>query len=200
MRFFDLSLHMPTNRIVSNDELRVHISRNCGDTWSLRETLSEDEMNTVNGGGTVSGEFVPASQDDWTQVEISSISSVFLNDQFRFRFQFTSYAGNNLYIDDINLYDPNSVGLDEIKFVNYIEIYPNPADGDVTLKYGLANSGDVQVSVVDMMGRTVISPISGQKSAGEQIETIHTQSLSPGVYFVQLQSAGEKAVRKLVVQ
>lgn len=183
--------------IVSNDELRVHISRNCGDNWSLRKTMDEDELNTVN--GNVQGEFFPQAQNDWTEVEIS-ISSVFLNDQFRFRFEFSSYAGNNLYIDDINIYDPNSVGLDEIKFVNYIEMYPNPANADVTFKYGMAYSGDVQISVVDMMGRVVVNPVKGYKPAGEQIETIHTRKLSPGVYFVQLQSGGEQAVRKLVVQ
>lgn len=184
--------------IVSNDRLQIHISKNCGDFWSLRKTLNEDDLNTVT--GNVTGEFVPQSQDEWSEVEISSISSVFLNDQFRFRFQFTSYAGNNLYIDDINLFDPSAVGLDEIKFVNYIEMYPNPTNIDVTFKYGMANSGDIRISVVDMMGRVVLQPVAGHKAAGEQIETIHTQSLSQGVYFVQLQSGGEQAVRKLIVQ
>lgn len=182
----------------SNDELRIFISRDCGGNWNPWLTIGMDDLPTVS--GTENDEFIPDSQNEWTEVELSGISSFFLTDEFRLRFQFTSYAGNDLYIDNINVFDPNSVGIEEVEFLNYIKLYPNPTQLILNINYGMRNSGSLRISVVDLTGRTVIEPIASHKPAGEHSEKINIQSLSPGVYFVRIESENEQVVRKLVVQ
>lgn len=182
----------------SDDRLRVIITKNCGDLWSVRKTLDIDDLPTVP--NNVTGEFVPTSQDQWAEVSIDNIVSVFLNDQFRIRFEYTSYRGNNLYIDDINLIDAATVGLEGVTFLNKLDLYPNPSTSHTTLTYGLERSSDVQVDVLDMSGRIVNQVFFGTQAAGDQNIDIELSDLVSGVYLVRVQSAGEQIVRKLVKQ
>ncbi len=180
----------------SDDELRVWISRNCGELWSVRRTLDMDDLPTVS--NNVSGQFVPESQDDWTEVEIDNIVSVFLNDEFRVRFEFRSYRGNNLYLDDINLVDGATLGLDGVTFLERLTLYPNPAQDQASLEYTLQESGAVTIDILDLSGRVVKQVFNGFQPTGQQLIQIPLSDLSKGVYMVRMQSSGEQIVRKLV--
>lgn len=182
----------------SDDQLRVFISKNCGDNWSLRESLDIDELPTVE--GNVSSAFVPESDDDWATVEIDNISSVFLNESFRVRFEYRSYRGNNLYIDDINIFNPATVGVENLTFVDRFDVYPNPTQGTTNLAYTLIKPGTVAIDILDLSGRVVQTTFSGVQNAGEQLLQLELTHLQTGVYIVRMQSNGEQIVRKLVVQ
>ena len=181
----------------ADDRLRVFISKDCGETWSLRETLDIEELPTVS--GTVGSFFVPASEDDWAEVVIDNVSPVFQNESFRVRFDFRSYRGNNIYIDDINIFDPATVGLHEQDFVEFFNLYHNPSNGSTNLDFSLKKSGKVIIDVADISGRVVKQISSGYRASGKQFIQIDTQSLQSGVYLVRVQSGGQKIVRKLVV-
>ena len=119
----------------SDDFFQVRISRNCGENWNLRETRDIDELPTVS--GNVGGQFIPTSDSDWEEVIIDNISSIFLTDEFRVRFEFTSVNGNNIYIDDINIYDPNTLSVNNNEVVKEITLFPNPATDNVRLRLDL---------------------------------------------------------------
>lgn len=183
---------------ISADRMKVFISRNCGQNWNVREDLQIADLPTVP--GTVSGEFIPQSQADWDEISIDVLTSFFLTEQFRFKIEFTSYVGNNLYIDNINIYDPNASGLEDMDLMTYLKVYPNPARSQAHIEFNLLEAADLNIRMVDITGRTVVEPIQERSAPGRQTVLLDVQTLSPGIYFVQLESRGERAVRKLVIQ
>jgi len=180
----------------SDDRLRVFISKDCGDTWSLRESLDIDELPTV--AETQSSYFIPTSEDQWDEVVIDNVSSVFQNESFRLRFDFRSYRGNNIYIDDINIFDPATVGLESIDFVDRFRVYPNPTTGATNLDFALKNAGDLTIDVIDLSGRVVKQIFSGNQPSGQQVMQIDAAGLQNGVYLIRMQSNGQQVVRKFV--
>lgn len=181
----------------SSDQMKIFISADCGGNWIPWFTLDEN-LPTVP--GSFFGEFVPDSQDDWDEVSIDVLASSLMTGTFRFKIEFTSNSGNDIYVDNINIFDPNAVGLEEIEFLNYLKVYPNPASTQITLKYYMVQGADIRISVSDVLGREIIQPITHSKASGEQIEKIDIHNLSPGIYFVSIHSKGEQAVRKLIVK
>jgi PKD repeat protein len=183
----------------SDDFFQVRISRNCGENWNLRETRDIDELPTVN--GNVGGQFVPSSENDWEEVVIDNISSLFLTNEFRVRFEFTSVNGNNIFIDDINIYDPNTLSVDNSDVVKEITLFPNPASENVRLRLDLTENQNIRIDVVDASGRIVQSPFSGMMTSGTQSMQIQLdRSLTPGMYFVRLTGEEGIAVRKLIIE
>jgi len=182
----------------SDDFFQVRISRNCGENWNLRETRDMDELPTVS--GNVSGQFIPDSDNDWEEVIIDNISSIFLTTEFRVRFEFTSVNGNNIFIDDINIYDPNTLSVDNNEVVKEITLFPNPATDNVRLRLDLRENQNVRIDVVDAAGRIVQSPFSGMMTSGSQSILIDLDSkMTPGMYFIRLSGKDGIAVRKLIV-
>lgn len=181
----------------SADRLRIWISRNCGELWSLRRTINMADLPTVS--NNVTGQFTPASQNDWAEVEISNIVSVFLNPEFRVRFEFLSYRGNNLYIDDINIFDPATVSVSEIPSMSGLNVFPNPSTGIASVSFGLDESALVAIDVLDISGRQVAEVFSGMMSSGEYLEQLNLVHLKGGVYLLRIQAKGGVVVRKLVI-
>ena len=74
-----------------------------------------------------------------------------------------------------------------------VTVGPNPARGRATLTLRLAQPADVSVSVVDVLGRTVLSQTSGPRPAGETRVPLDLSRLAPGVYLVRPVVAGQPA-------
>jgi PKD repeat protein len=183
----------------SDDLFRVRISRNCGDFWSLRETRDIDELPTVS--NNVGGQFSPNSQSDWEEVIIDNISSVFLTEEFRIRFEFTSVNGNNIFIDDINIFDPNLLSAESYEVLKSLVIYPNPASDRVRLNLELNAGQMIRIEIVDASGRVVQSPFAGFMPEGPQsMEVQLDSSIGSGLYFIRMQGEDGVSVRKLIVE
>ena len=78
-------------------------------------------------------------------------------------------------------------------------IYPNPATSITNVKYYLPVNSAVQISVFDMAGRLWSTTKTSRQSAGENISTLQTSSLSKGTYVVEVMAAGYKKAAKLIV-
>ncbi|MBS1687748.1 MAG: Omp28-related outer membrane protein [Bacteroidetes bacterium] len=72
--------------------------------------------------------------------------------------------------------------------INAVRLFPNPANEQSTLAFSLQESNTVQITVTDVVGRTVYTSVQ-QMTAGNQQVTIPTASLTPGLYNVKLQTA-----------
>jgi hypothetical protein len=108
------------------------------------------------------------------------------------KFKFEGEGGNNIYLDDINLYsggpsDNLVLGIQENGDLSAIELYPNPADEDVHIRYSSAIDTRMAVSVLDLSGK-VISTSQVQSKQGDNLIIIPTTDLSAGTYLVQLGS------------
>ncbi|HUU57230.1 MAG TPA: T9SS type A sorting domain-containing protein, partial [bacterium] len=82
--------------------------------------------------------------------------------------------------------------------------YPHPARDEATIRFSLAEAGDVTLAVYDLSGRRVATLASGAAAAGER-EVVWNlpddggAAVPPGVYVYRLQTPGAAAARRLVV-
>lgn len=185
----------------SDDQLRVWISRNCGDHWSLRKTIDDDELYSVP--NNVTGEFVPDNQSQWNEITIDNIVSVFATSSFRIRFEFISNNGNNVYIDDINLVNESVVTTtrEYSEFKNGVRIFPNPASNIVNLQLeGAENIEQLEISLLDISGRLIQKVYNGQTNLSAQKMEIDVSNLPNGLYFVEFAMQGARFAEKIVVR
>lgn len=183
---------------LNNDRLRLYISHDCGETWTLRgQWKGTTDLPTAS---ATSAPFVPETTEDWQFIEVTAITSTFFVPQFRFKFEWLNDNGNNVYIDDINL-TMSPVGIEEtVSDIGYFELYPNPARGQTTLHFDLPESQNMSYSILDATGRVINESQLGNLPNGEHRFVVHTYDLSSGLYFVKLQSGESAEVRKLFIE
>ena len=181
----------------SNDDwLKVYISTNCGKTWNLRFSKKGSQLNANN--IIQNSNYVPAT-GDWIDATVY-ISAYASASNVRVKFEFISDQGNNIYIDDINIANPNSV--QEFSALSSLQLYPNPAKEQTTLKLDLNKKVDnAEIVLLDVVGKKVADITNGNKIVkGNYTFTIETVNLPAGIYFVQVTLDGEKVIKKLMVQ
>lgn len=180
----------------NTDYLRVYVSSDCGETWSVRKNLSPSVIATAS---NTSSSFVPTASD-WETVTITNITSSYWTSNFRFKFQFVSGGGNNIYIDDINIYDPSTVSVKESDDVNLFRVFPNPANDMAKVSFDLLEGNDVKIVLTDMLGQQIQVIEQAKLNAGSHQFEINTNELSNGIYFVNLSVEGRLITQKLVIE
>ncbi|MFN3917236.1 MAG: M43 family zinc metalloprotease [Flavobacteriales bacterium] len=179
----------------NTDNLQVWASSDCGQTWQLRRNISSNQIATAP---NTTGSFVPTAAQ-WETVTITNILSSFFTPNFQFKILFKSGGGNNLYIDDINL--DVAVGVEEHnQFVSGLSVFPNPTSDAATVRFNLSSNSNVNVSLLDMLGREVINITNGNLSAGEQQFIVNRNGLTRGVYMIRVQAEGEQSVQRIVFE
>ena len=191
----------------NTDKLQILASDDCGVTWAVRKSISASQMTTT-GGSTVSSNFVPNSAQ-WKNINITSIVGSFLTDGFKYKFLFTSGKGNNLYVDNINIYGTdlsgNPIGsptsITEFIDGNAVSIYPNPAGENVSVSIDLTNRQDfLSVGIYDLVGKKVLSVFEGDALEGNHVYAVNTKSLSTGMYLVIINNGKNTISQKLVIK
>jgi hypothetical protein len=83
---------------------------------------------------------------------------------------------------------------------NSLQIFPNPANTQVTVRFAGVDGETATVQVMDISGRMVQSENLGKLGYGEVVKSIELNNLSTGIYMVNVSSSsGQKRVAKLIV-
>lgn len=183
----------------SNDKLIVYVSRNCGEDWIPRKTLSGD--NLYNVPGTQSTQFFPSNSNEWAEVEISNLVPVYFTSEFRIKFEYVSQSGSNVFIDDINLTSASTVSIDGIEAIeNGVSIYPNPASDLVTIEMEMpVGSSNFEINLHDVSGRLIQGVYSGNGMVGKNKIDLDVNALPNGLYFLNFNTAEGNFAQKLVI-
>lgn len=190
----------------NNDIFKVEASKDCGGTWGTIYAPSAANLAAPSGGvGTAP--FVP-SLSQWVHVNITNYPgwANYMNyPSVKIRFSFTETAngtgGNNIYLDDINFSSGGSVGMKELAKSVSFGLFPNPANGSAVVKFTLHDAANIKVDVIDVVGKTVLPSTTAHFGAGEQSISINkNQTLTPGIYFVNLSVNGAKMTKKLIIE
>lgn len=100
----------------------------------------------------------------------------------------------------IRLLDDPSLSVSELASNEFgMSVYPNPTNTNTTVSFDLNNEATAAVNVTDLSGKVVFSTTLGTVN-GSQNVTIDTQSLTSGVYMVNLSVDGAVSTQKLVVR
>lgn len=83
------------------------------------------------------------------------------------------------------------VATDDLDLERYqIEVFPNPTENYLTIRYAAQVEGALQASVTDMLGRTVVRIRALDDSSGSVLDCSKWQ---PGVYFLNLSTNDGRA-------
>lgn len=184
----------------NNDKLSLQISNDCGNTWWSK--WSRQGAALASTSVLSNSNFIPTTAD----FKQCSAYGIFSSNTI-FRFVFTAdplNPGNNIYIDDVNIYDTTAVaavGIKEQKGITTnFQLYPNPTSGEAFVKLYLNTTSSVEIKVTDVCGKEVYSIEKNKFSAGEQVISITNQTnLNKGIYFVTVYLENEKFISKLVI-
>jgi hypothetical protein len=116
-------------------------------------------------------------------------------------FRFTSNGGNNIYLDDINIFDATT-GIDEAaEALTNFNVYPNPADDNTNISFNLIDKQKVELKISDMLGRQLSSIVNSELNAGEYLYPItEKDKFSAGIYFVTLNIGQQQFTKKLIIK
>ena len=184
------------------DKLRVLISNTCGDSWVIRKTLLLAATSAVQGSS-----FTPSSESDWTTVHVTNITASYLVDNFRYKFAFEGGGGNNIYLDNINIYEGSSSdeivtgssGIDELTSINGLSVYPNPVDSELSVDFTVQTAQEVVLTVQDVTGKVTQRNMINANE-GSNLVLMNTQELSSGIYFIEVKTGGARQVKQFVVK
>jgi len=186
----------------NSESLKIMASNNCGSTWTTRKTISGTTLGTL----TSSSAWTPTTISDWTTVHVTSISSIYFNSDFRFKFNFTGNGGNNLYIDDINIYqgDPSDVivlsGVSEnSSILSELEVFPNPTEGELNVHFSIPSDENVSFQIQDITGK-ITHTQTVKAITGSNLVLLDTSILSSGIYFINLRMNSEQKTIQFVVK
>ena len=185
----------------NNDDLKFFASRDCGETWFIRWSRSGSNLATVP---AQSGNFVPDDTAQWVKYTITNLPASFLVNDFRLKFQFSGGGGNNIYIDDISIYDPAAVGINEQKQqtdTDNLKVYPNPFSEEAVISFSISNDKQVKLSISDLLGNELLILPATHLLPGKHHYKINTSDiyLSKGIYFIKLSQGDKVTVKKIIL-
>ncbi|MDX5321208.1 MAG: T9SS type A sorting domain-containing protein, partial [Bacteroidota bacterium] len=187
---FDLAYARRINGSI--DRLRVYASTDCGVSWVLIYQRAGIQMET---GVTGTTNFIPTSSQ-WNKHSVN-LKNYVGKRNLLLRFDAVTDLGGNLYIDNINVGSLTSAGamLPE----SQMSLYPNPANHQATLSVDAFESGELEISMVDVNGKQILALPSYWIQSGHQEIVLDTRALPSGVYLVKTLLNGYTSTQKLVV-
>jgi hypothetical protein len=190
--YFDLAYARRNN--VNHDSLIISYSTDCGYSWT--RIYNKGRLGLVsNDSSFVTSFFVPTA----SQWKPDSVNLDFLAGQARVtvRFENKSGNGNNLFIDNVNImHGTLNIGMDELEANLFVNIFPNPSDGNMQIEFDETVNGKVMLSLYNSYGQKMYSEIADMKQ--------HTLSenfgnLPKGVYFLHISEEHHATVQKIVL-
>ncbi len=176
------------------ERLRVYASTDCGRSWVLIFQRAGTQLQTAP---ATTANFVPTASQ-WREYNVS-LNNYVGRRNLVIKFEVQSNAGNNVYLDDINIGSISSTPEQEV-FKSGLTVYPNPAAGEFNLDFELIEAGKIRVEVLDLMGRQVLNKDFGFQASGAQTIQIPGSELSNGMYLIRMH-VGETIIdRKLMIQ
>lgn len=94
------------------------------------------------------------------------------------------------------------VTLDVPETYALMQNYPNPFNPETTLRYQLAESGNVKLEVYDVLGRKVATLVDGRQEAGRYAIKFNAAAygLASGIYFYRLQAGTFVETKKMLLR
>ena len=180
------------------DTLEVLITTDCGRTFqSIYKKWGED-LQSVDDPNfpriyTDTIGFKPTSPSEWKRDSINLTAIVGTSNKFQVVFKNTSNRGNNVFLDNINLY---SVTLPAKLKQNGYLISPNPFDGSLSVRHYLRPVDLKGIQIINAAGQTVYKrTFSGDAQSNIPI---NLTKYAAGVYMIKLVYTNKVITERIV--
>ncbi|HQM36262.1 MAG TPA: alpha-amylase family glycosyl hydrolase [Candidatus Marinimicrobia bacterium] len=77
--------------------------------------------------------------------------------------------------------------------------YPNPFNSSTTIGYTIPKKGNVELVVLDLLGREVMDLVDSEQNPGEYRILIRADQLASGCYFYRLKYEDQTLIRKMLL-
>lgn len=182
-------------RIAATEEwIRFYISKDCGETWALRKNIKGEDLGPLVSGSA----YTPAGQEDWIQVDITNILADYFVENFRFKIEFENDNGNNIFIDDINLYPASMTALEDLDNNFGLVVYPNPVADETTIQLNGVAGENYSIAVFNTLGEQIATVFTGELNDGINLISWSTNDLAKGVYVLKIESQTSVQTIKLI--
>lgn len=175
----------------SQDFLRVFYSFNCGNSWNLITVMTGPLMESVS--GFVTGNFVP-NEFEWRDFTFNLSQNLNDKENVRFKFEFVSGGGNNMYIDDFVI--ESITGIEENELLDGILIYPNPVSSVLSIDRSGNSNALNSILVQDVTGKVIYNSDNGATDLNQSIIGLDVSKYSKGIYFLLITDINENRISK----
>ncbi len=178
----------------TNDRFRISASGDCGQNWGLVKI--HQGISNLSTAPDTDGNFVPTGQDQWGSNVVLITNSSYMTDHFQVKFEFVAKGGNNLYIDDINVYGQEGAGiLEDLSWQNW-SVYPNPSQEDMVIETEWLTAQDGQFELYDALGQLVWSrPF--QSAPNDHLKYILPHQTA-GLYMLVVKSESKQSTKRVI--
>lgn len=190
--YYSYLKRQPTN----NESLRLFVSQDCGETWALRKNISGNNLAEEN----VFYPWEPETQEDWNYVEVTNINDDYWVENFRYKLVWKNDGGNNIYIDNINIYPASMTGIADPSKANHLKLFPNPATEEFSIELYSEEGQDYEIELYDALGKKVSTIYNGNPGGGFQRINYDGSMLPNGVYVVKVSSLETSQTLKLIIE
>ena len=105
--------------------------------------------------------------------------------------------GDNTYLDNIRFANEETAGLSEVEALQF-KLFPNPNNGEFTIKLNTTSNEDIVVLVYDIRGRFVNRKSFVNTSDFSQVVSLN--SIQSGVYFVKISDGQHQSIKKILIK
>ncbi len=96
----------------------------------------------------------------------------------------------------INVLPEGTTGVNELMNIgNFMSVYPNPSNGLVNLRLANAQSSDVKVTILDMLGNEIFMKVIRKDDI--QVNELDLSNQVKGFYLMRIQSGDDIFVKKI---
>jgi len=169
--------------------LLVSISTDCGNTFNSPVYIKGgiDLITT-----TSSGKFTPSNANEW-RGELIDLNN-YIGNQIQIKFEAITDWGNNLYLDDINVYYNSSNDISENKTDLIFEAIPNPNNGLVKLTVKGLLSNDLYYELTDITGKIIIN----KTAINSETTELNLTAFPSGIYLIKVSNQQSTKMLKII--
>jgi hypothetical protein len=188
--YFDVSYAL---RAGISDILQVRASDGCDSPFDIvLQTYSDEQLSEISRDTP----WKPASKDDWTRKRIN-LDPILGQQHVRLAFVVINKKGNNLYLDNIELFPSDHFSRVDVEGV--FNVYPNPSEvaESASIAFSLPELQAVTVEIIDNVGRRLYS--QSYDKVLNQIYQLPVENYKNGLYHVRVITPRKAYTSKLVL-
>jgi len=108
-------------------------------------------------------------------------------------------AGRSSGAITVTVVAPMTTGISEQSISTSLENYPNPFNGSTTINYAVSEDAAIELNVVDLLGNRIAALEKDRKTAGSYTVTWNAESVSQGMYLLQMKANNKITIKKIIV-
>jgi len=187
----------------------LYLSTNNGQNWT-QTALNNKEIlslaitgNIVFAGAWANGVYLSTNSGViWIRKnqgfnQIPSVKALFIANNYIF----AGTLGHSVWRSPLSdIIGVQSISSEIPSSFSLSQNYPNPFNSMTKVKFQIANSGKVKITVFDILGKEVATLVNEPLQPGTYETTFDASNLSSGIYFYKLQTKNFSETKKMTLK